>query len=495
MAVSSTSTRTSVGSDAGSPTFGSCCTKSDAASACCHDSSSSTPSMRTGTEIRRACKVFAVGAGWATRFDPDARTRSAAPSGPLVSPLSTPADYTVRALPANASSAQVTIAARSIDARIRLPLDELDLLLRLDRDLDGRVSDAELDAARAAIAAYVTRHLHVAADGQPLPLSVGAVAIRANAGGSSIEAETRAVAASRIGSITIGSDFLTEIDLTHKTAAEIYINGRVETFSFQPGVTSQRQIGVDWLMSAVLVLAAVVVIGALWLARRRRPAILAAVVALAASAASADVIMSASGLNTTLKTLERLVRDGGPEATFKLGAEADALASLMNQEVESHGMQERALLDLALSRTKELGIGIAYNREKKKFFYDGAAFSEYLKAMPRGPHAEAASFQLLAYQFYQSPATDIPALTAAVESTKRFLAGYPASKANVEARLFLAVDYRDLYRRYLAANAAANAAKYRALAREACRAIVSHYPRAEQADAARQLLRGLEPTP
>src|SRR5262245_7841445 len=251
MAVSSTSTRTAVGSEAGSPRFGSCCTKSDAASACGHGSSSRTPSMRTGTEIRRACKVLVAGAVWAKRFDPDIRT-SSAPSGPLVSPLSTPADYTVRALPANASSAQVTIAARSIDARIRLPLDELDLLLRLDRDLDGRVSDAELDAARAAIAAYVTRHLHVAADGQPLPLSVGAVAIRANAGGSSIEAETRAVAASRIGSITIGSDFLTEIDLTHKTAAEIYINGRVETFSFQPGVTYQRQIGVDWLMSAVL---------------------------------------------------------------------------------------------------------------------------------------------------------------------------------------------------------------------------------------------------
>lgn len=402
----------------------------------------------------------------------------------------------MRALPANASSAQVTIAARSIDARIRLPLDELDLLLRLDRDLDGRVSNAEFDAARAAVADYVTRHLHVAADGHPLPLSVGGLAIRPDATGrSEIEIDARAEAASRIGSIAIGSDFLTELDATHKTPAEIRINGRVETFAFEPGVTYGRQIGVDWLMAAVLVVVAVVAIGALWLARRRRPAILAAAIALAADTASADVIMSAPGLNATLKTMERLTREGGAEATFKLGAEADALASLMNREVESHGMQERALLDLALSRTKELGVTIAYDREKKKFFYDGAAFSDYLKAAPQGPHAEAASFQLLAYQFYQSPATDIPALAAAVESTKRFLASYPASKANVEARLFLAVNYRDLYRRYLAANDAAAAAKYRALAREACRAIVSRYPRTEQANAARQLLRGLEPIP
>src|SRR5262245_50385128 len=257
MAVSSTSTRTAVGSEAGSPRFGSCCTKSDAASACGHGSSSRTPSMRTGTEIRRACKVLVAGAVWAKRFDPDIRTSSAALS-PLVSPLSTAADYTVRALPANASSAQVTIAARSIGARIRLPLDELDLLLRLDRDLDGRVSDAELDAARAAVADYVTHHLRVAADDHPLPLSVSALAIRPDATGrSGIEVEARAEAASRIGSITIGSDFLRELDATHKTPAEIRINGRVETFAFQPGVIYERRIGVDWLMAAVLVIAAV----------------------------------------------------------------------------------------------------------------------------------------------------------------------------------------------------------------------------------------------
>src|SRR6266850_3713735 len=150
-------------------------------------------------------------------------------------------------------------------------------------------------------------------------------------------------------------------------------------------------------------------------------------------------------------------------------------------------MQERELLDLALSRTKQLGIAIAYNRDKKKFFYDGAAFTAYLAASPSGSHAAAASFKLLSYQFYQLSPADIAALTSAVDATKRFLARHPTFGANPEVRLYLAVDYRDLHRRYLEAHDDANAAKYRQLAREECRRIARLYPRTDQAAAARQL--------
>jgi hypothetical protein len=176
---------------------------------------------------------------------------------------------------------------------------------------------------------------------------------------------------------------------------------------------------------------------------------------------------------------------------FQLGAEADRLASMMNLEVESHGMQERELLDLALSRTKELGVAVAYNRDKKKFFYDGAAFAEYLKATPRGEHAAAAEFKLLSYRFYQSSAQDAGALILAADAKKRFLARYPAFEANAELRLFLAVDYRDLHQRYAEARDDRNAQTYGRLARAECLRIARRYPHTEQADAARQLLRGL----
>ncbi len=59
-------------------------------------------------------------------------------------------------------------------------------------------------------------------------------------------------------------------------------------------------------------------------------------------------------------------------------------------------------------------------------------------------------------------------------------------------RLYLAVDYRDLHRRAVDAREASNAAKWRQLARAECLRITRHYPRTEQADAARQLLRTLE---
>jgi len=164
----------------------------------------------------------------------------------------------------------------------------------------------------------------------------------------------------------------------------------------------------------------------------------------------------------------------------------------MNLEVESHGMQERELLDLALSRTKELGVGIAYNRGKKKFFYAGDAFTEYLKEAPRGTHAAPAEFKLLSYRFYQSSAGDIEALGAAAAAKRRFLSRYPRFERNAELRLYLAVDYRDLRLRYDEAHDGVNAAKYRRLARAECRRITREYPRTEQAAAARQLLRGLE---
>jgi len=212
--------------------------------------------------------------------------------------------------------------------------------------------------------------------------------------------------------------------------------------------------------------------------------------------ARADIIMSSAGLNTRLKTLERLKQQaaGGPDAQstqalFQIGVEADGLASLINDEIASHGMQERELIDLALSRTGESGILISYNREKKKFFYDGAAFRQYLQAAPNGPHAAEAEFTLLSYQFYQSTGTDVQALVAGAEAKKRFRARYPKFKGNAELSLYLAIDDRDLYRHYRDAHDAANAEKYRLLTRAEYQRIARQYSGTQQASSALQLLR------
>jgi hypothetical protein len=397
------------------------------------------------------------------------------------------------------SYAQYSVDGRTVHAVVRLPLDDVDLLLRLDRDLDGHVSGAELDASKPAIRAYLAKHLRVTANGTPLAETLERVAAWRDALALQyLEGELSYQASHGVGRLSIHTDFLTELYPAHKTLGRVSAAGREERFTFDSSATYERRVAPDRTTAIATVAVGVAILGLLLIARRRTAAGAVAMV-LVAAAAQADVIMSAPALNATLKTMEKLKRQTTADAKtkredalFQLGAEADGLASIMNAEVESHGMQERELLDLALSRTKELGVGVAYNRDKKKFFYDGAAFAEYLKAAPRGAHAAAAEFKLLSYRFYQSSATDIPALVAAAGAKKRFLGRYPAFEANAELRLYLAVDYRDLHRRYLDAHDKANAATYRRLARAECLGIARLYPRTEQADAARQLLRSLD---
>jgi hypothetical protein len=396
------------------------------------------------------------------------------------------------------SSAQFSVDGSTVHALVRLPLDDVDLLLRLDRDLDGQVSAVELDASRAAIGAYLAKHLRVTADGALLAQTLERVALwRDPSAFQYLEGDLSLQAPQPVGLLSIHTDLLTELYPSHKTLGQIGAARHEERFTFDSTTTYQRRIARDRTTTVAMVAGGAALLGLLWLARRRPAAAVLAMV-LVSSTARADVIMSAPALNATLKTMERLTRQAADatakrqEALFQLGAEADALASIMNLEVESHGMQERELLDLALSRTKELGVAVAYHRDRKKFFYDGAAFAEYLKEAPRGAHAAAAEFKLLSYRFYQSSAPDTAALTAAVDAKRRFLARYPGFDANAELRLYLAVDYRDLHRRCLEARDHANAAKYRQLARGECLRIARQYPRTEQADAARQLLRSLD---
>jgi hypothetical protein len=397
------------------------------------------------------------------------------------------------------SYAQYSVDGRIVHAVVGLPLDDVDLLLRLDRDLDGQVSGVELDASAVAVRAYLAKHLRVTANAARLAdTSVRVGAWRDQSAFQYLEGELSYQAPQAVGMLSIQTDVLTELYPSHKTLGHISAAGREERFTFDSTATYERRIAPDRTTAAVTMAAGLVILGLLVLARRRTAGAVVGMV-LAAAAAQADVILSAPALNATLKTMEKLKRqtaaDARPEreeALFQLGAVADGLASIMNLEVEAHGMQERALLDLALSRTKELGVSVAYNRDKKKFFYDGAAFAEYLKEAPRGARAAAAAFKLLSYRFYQSSATDIAALAAAADAKKRFLARYPRFEANAELRLYLAVDYRDLHRRYLEARDQATAATYRRLARAECLRIARQYPRSEQADAARQLLRTLE---
>jgi len=213
----------------------------------------------------------------------------------------------------------------------------------------------------------------------------------------------------------------------------------------------------------------------------------------------ADVILSAEGLSTALKKMERLQQQiaEGPAkerdaALFQLGIEGHTLATLLNDEVAAHGSQEKGLIDLGLKRARETGVEIAYNKEKQQFFYDGAAFERYLSEFPRGERAPEAAFWLLENEFYQSSPQAPEALVAASENKKAFLRRYPRFAAAADVNVFLAIDYRDLYRYHRSKGDAAQRDRFRELARAQFKSVVKRFPGTEPAKIADEILRRFE---
>lgn len=232
----------------------------------------------------------------------------------------------------------------------------------------------------------------------------------------------------------------------------------------------------------------------------RLPATLVLLAACAASA-RADVILSAENLNESLKTMQRLQRDletaptdRKPELVFELGVAADALASLLTDELVAHGLQERQLLELAQKRTRDMGVHIAWQIEKKRFFYDGEAFRQYLAMAPKGPNAAAAEFWQIETEFYQASGDDpdLGVILPALERKKAFLAKYPQFQLAPDVGVFIAIDYRDLYRHYTAKGEPKDAARYLALAREQFGKVAAAWPGEDQGKIAAEMLARLD---
>lgn len=229
-----------------------------------------------------------------------------------------------------------------------------------------------------------------------------------------------------------------------------------------------------------------------------RTALAAALVLAAGARAQADVILTAEALNASLKAMQRhqlRIAQGTPEeraaATFDLGVEADALSSLLSDEVAAHGMQERQLLELALRRTREIGVNIQWMIAKDRFFYDGDAFRRYLAMAPRGPKVAESAFWLVETEFYQASG-DPAAILPAIEKKKAFLSQYPGFQLAPDVAVFLAIDYRDLYRHYHEAGDTVRAARFQKLAREQFARVAARHAGTDQARIAAEMLRRLD---
>ena len=141
------------------------------------------------------------------------------------------------------SYAQFTVQDRGVDVIVRVPLDDVDLLLRLDRDLDGTVSSSELEAARDRVDAYLTRHLTLIADGARLKSHPSRLSIWHDpVGARYLESRATFAATARIATISIRSGLLTDLYPSHKTLGEVSLAGRSETFVFESGRTYEGRV-------------------------------------------------------------------------------------------------------------------------------------------------------------------------------------------------------------------------------------------------------------
>ena len=144
--------------------------------------------------------------------------------------------HAATAHPLSVSYAHLVVQQHDIAAVIRLPLDDVDLLLRLDRDVDGTISNGEIEAARDRVQAYVDRHLSVAADVVPLSHDRPRLTIwRDPAGAQYLEFAARFSAGAVVDRISIRSDLLTDLYMSHKTLGQVSLAGRNETFVFELG--------------------------------------------------------------------------------------------------------------------------------------------------------------------------------------------------------------------------------------------------------------------
>ena len=146
----------------------------------------------------------------------------------------------------------MVIGDRDLTVTMRLPLDDMDLLLRLDRDLDGAVSDGELAAAMPALLAYFNTRVALSADGLASAATLEKTGRWSDSSGfAHVEAILRYPIARAPATVAIQVRVLTDLYAGHRTLADIEWGTRREEVVFQNGNTFEgTAVSADWWRAA-----------------------------------------------------------------------------------------------------------------------------------------------------------------------------------------------------------------------------------------------------
>lgn len=221
---------------------------------------------------------------------------------------------------------------------------------------------------------------------------------------------------------------------------------------------------------------------------------------LLSPAVHSDILLSEDSVDGALKNLDFLSleiqqaddRSAQIAANYALGLEATSLAELLSKEFAAHGELEKILIELAIEGAAEHAVVIDWSGEHQRFYYDGAAFRQYIKLDDRGPHAADCWFRIVEQQFYFSRVQDRGSLAASAATKQAFLQSYPGYDKADKVGIFLSIDYRDIWRGCRTIGDRECAARYLELTRDQLQRIASDYTDTNSGNIATRLLIRIE---
>ena len=182
------------------------------------------------------------------------------------------------------------------------------------------------------------------------------------------------------------------------------------------------------------------------------------------------------------------------KAVLEIGFQGHTLMKLINAEIQEHGNGQQGLIDLAIRRSRQMDVEIAFSEKKKVYLYDFLEFEEYLRLAPQGEYAAEAKFALLERSFYEHTGgeKDPARMEEQLNQKKKFLADYPDFNRRADLELLLTLDYYELYVIHLQREETEKAQQYRQELLKKCRYIVETFPDTAAAEVSRNLLFQLE---
>ncbi len=155
-------------------------------------------------------------------------------------------------------------------------------------------------------------------------------------------------------------------------------------------------------------------------------------------------------------------------------------------------MDQQSLLDEAVSRAAGLGVEIAWSEDHQRYFYMGSAYRRYLELVPEGLNAANSRYHLIETGFYRGNAENREELAARTAIESDFLRRYPKFGNAGRVAMFLAIDYRDLWRTCRATDDHECADRYAKLNRDHLEAVSARYADGKTGELARALLQRFE---